>query len=176
MNIYDLNQSYYLRLDIEDVLKKIDILYEVKIGDVENEFVPKTLVSNKFSWVSDECQSAFNKIVPAIKSLTKDMYAILESIYKSNKGKFDKLKLEEKYFGLKELRLLNNKFKHYFDTEPKVSLMALTLIQPPMSHQIDASINYQYKDGTFKSIRFAELVKCFLLILEDLKIVTINRV
>ncbi len=174
MNIYDLNQPYYLTHDIEDVLNKINLLYNVQIGDSDNEFVPKTVVDKKLSWISPECETAFNKIVPTIKTLTKDMYSILESIYKSRKGTFDKLKLEEKYSSLKELRLLNNKFKHYFDTEPKISLIALTLLEP-VGHRVDVMIQYQYKNGKNDSLRFCELVKCFLLILEEFKIVNIER-
>ena len=83
MNNYNLNQPYYLKHDIGDVLKKINSLYNVQIGDNENEFLPKTIVNKNLSWVSSDCQTTFNKIVPSIKTMTKDMYSIIESILKN---------------------------------------------------------------------------------------------
>jgi len=174
MNIYDLNNSYYLRHDIEEILEKVSSLYDIEFKVSSTTFTPKTIVSNKFNWASQECNDAFNKIVPVAKSLTKDMYAVLETLYKSEKGKFDKLKLEEKHSGLLELRLLNNKIKHYFDKIPKISLTQLTFIEQ-RGHGIDIFVNYDYLNGKYDSIRFTELIKTFLLLLEDLKIVNIDR-
>ena len=70
--------------------------------------------------------------------------------------------------------MLNNKFKHYFDTEPKISLIVLTLMEP-IGHRIDEVIQYKYKDGKIDGVRFADLIKCFLLILEEFEIINIER-
>jgi hypothetical protein len=173
MGIYDLNNSSYLKHDIEDTLSKIDAIYVIKNEDGKPFFVPKTIILKSKSWVSPEAQEAFNKLVPPIKSLTKDMYALLENIFKSEKGKFDKPQLEKEYPHLKELRLLNNKFKHLNDKESEITLTSLVLMDAPFGNLIDAYINFKYPEKLV-CLRFSDLVLLYLKILEDLNILKIN--
>jgi hypothetical protein len=174
MSIYDLNNTSYLRHDVEDALNRIDKLYTVEFKKTATEFLPRALVDNNVHWTASECQEAFNKLVPEIKSLTKDMYAILEQMHKGDMGEFDKPSLELKYAGLKELRLLNNKFKHFFDSAADISLTSMVIMRPE-GHLIDAWVNYNYP-ANFVTKRFSDLISTFLTILEDINIITINRV
>ena len=173
MGIYDLNNTYYLQHDLENVLSRIDSLYKVDFLKGKTVYYPKTLVDNNHHWTSDVCKETFNKLIPIVKSLHKDMYAILETIFKSNNNEFDKSNLEKKYTYLKEFRLLNNKFKHYNDKEAEINLTELVLMEPK-GHLIDIYCNFKYPNK-FEAIRFADFIDIFLRIMEDENILSITR-
>lgn len=115
-------------------------------------------------------------MIPKIKSLTKDMYSTLECIFISKNGKFHKLQVENRFNNLKELRLLNNKFKHYKNQEAEISLTSLVLIQNDV-HLLDCYVNFKYlkDDQKLKCLRFSELVDVFLKILKTENIISIDR-
>lgn len=173
MGIYDLNNIHYLQHDIESIFNKIDELYKVDFQNDRTIFQPKTIVNNKHHWTSELCKQTFNKLIPLVKSLHKDMYAVLETIFKSKRGEFNKLSLERKYTYLKEFRLLNNKFKHYNDREAEISLTELVFIEP-QGHRIDVFCNFKYKDK-FEGIKYSKLIETFLLILKDEEIISFGE-
>lgn len=173
MGIYDLNNIQYLEHDIESILNRIDELYKVEFKKEKTSYYPKTLVDNKHHWTSDVCKDTFNKLIPGVKSLHKDMYAVLETIFKSKTGDFKKLELEKKYPYLKEFRLLNNKLKHYNDTEAEINLTELVMMEQH-GHLIDIYCNFKYKDS-FEALRFCDLIDTFLKIIEDEQVINITR-
>jgi hypothetical protein len=177
MPIYDLNDISFLQHDIENNLNTIDCLYDIKFKRNGNEYYPKTIVSKENYWTSEVCKTAFNNIVPIAKSLLKDMYAVLESYFKAKNGSFnqsDKHYLENKYNHLKELRLINNKFKHYTDSSAEITLTEMVIMESD-GHHIDMLCNFNYKDGSFLALRLADLIDVYLTILEDQKVIAIHR-
>lgn len=173
--IYDLDNSYFLYQDIEDVFDEISIIYEVKFEMKRTVFIPKISVSKEHYWISDECNMMFNKLVPKIKSVTKNIYSIIEGIYKSKKGEFNIQNIESEYENFKELRLFNNKIKHHNNKVAKINLTKI-VFSTDKGNLIDCHINYKYiTNDNFKTLRFSELINVFLLILETEKIIEINR-
>ncbi|MDF2451902.1 MAG: hypothetical protein K0S26_1406 [Bacteroidota bacterium] len=174
IGIYDLNNLSFLQNDIEDISTKIDTLYLV---DFKNDlFISKTRLDNNRHWTSDESNSIFNALIPTIKTLTKDMYAIIETIHKDELGKYDKRvieSLELQYPNFKEFRLLNNKFKHHNDTDAEIQVTKMVLMDG-IGQYIDVYVNYKYQDR-FDGKFFSEFLSLFFKILEDKKVVTINR-
>jgi hypothetical protein len=173
--IYDLNNSYFLYEDIDILLDEISDFYDIKFGLDKIEYLPKTIVSNEFHWMSNESAKAFNKLVPKFKSLVKDMYSIIEGVYKSKRGEFKKLELEKEFKHLKALRIFNNKIKHHNDNEAEINLTEL-VITTNEGNLIDCYINFKYlKTGEFEVLRFSDLIDVFINILEGEKIITIDR-
>lgn len=173
MNIYDLNNIRYLEHDIKNILNRIDHLYKVEFKKEKISYYPKTHVDKKHHWTSEECKNTFNKLIPEIKSLHKDMYAFLETIFKSKTGGFKKLKLEEMYPYLKEFRMFNNKLKHYNDTETVINLTEIVIMKPN-GHFIDIYCNFKHKDS-FQALRFCCFIDTFLKIIEDENLIFITR-
>jgi hypothetical protein len=176
MSVYDLNNAFYLQHDIDDILNRIDSIYDIEFFIDKTIFKSKIVVDKTNFWFSDVTQQKFNDSIPIVKSLTKDMYAILETYYKSKNGKFDntdKQDLESKYLRLKELRLLNNKFKHYNDQGAEISLTSIVLMEQNC-HVIDIYCNFKYKDN-FEGFLFSNLIEVFLKILEDNMIIKITK-
>jgi|TARA_B110000240_G_C13420730_1_gene419358 hypothetical protein len=173
--IYDLDNSYYLYQDIEDILDSISNIYEIKFGVKSTEYESKIILSNEHHWTSNESAGTFNKLVPKIKSITKDMYSIIEGIYTSKRGEFKKIELEKEYKNLKEFRILNNKLKHHNDREAKITLTELSMLTEKGS-LIDCYLQFRYiKSDKFEALRFTDLINVFFKILEDEKIITISR-
>ena len=173
MGIYDLNNVYYLEHDIKTIFESIDKLYRVEFKLDKTHLHSKTLIDNSHHWTSDVCKETFNNLVPAIKSLHKDMYALLETIFISKTGKFNKPALEIKYQYLKEFRLLNNKFKHFNDKEAEINLTEIVLMEPA-GHVIDIFCTFIYPSN-FEALRFSTFIEVFLKILEDENIISISR-
>lgn len=69
MQIYDLNQAYYLWEDIKEVIDRIGSLYTIE--KINNQrFIKSTFeVPGKPCMISKESEIAFNKLIPKIKSL-----------------------------------------------------------------------------------------------------------
>lgn len=173
--VYDLDNSCFLYQDIEDTLDAISNMYEVKFRIKTTEYKPKTILSNEHHWTSNKSAETFNKLVPKVKSLTKDMYSIIEGVFKSKRGEFNKPELEKKYENLKEFRVFNNKLKHHNDREAKITLTELLMLTEKGS-LIDCYIQFNYiKNGNFEALRFTVLISVFLKILEDEKIINIAR-
>lgn len=174
VGIYDLNNLSYLQNDIENLFERIDSLYSVDFNN--NAFISKTRPDEGHHWTSDESNNVFNNLIPIVKTLTKDSYAIIETIFKDELGKFDGTVidgLEIKYDNFKEYRLLNNKLKHHKDKEAEITLTKIALMDGN-GHFIDVFINYKYPDK-FNGLFFSELLKLFIKILEDKKVIEINR-
>ncbi|WP_259069477.1 hypothetical protein HDF24_14485 [Mucilaginibacter sp. X4EP1] len=177
MPIYDLNDISFLQHDIDNNLNTIGSLYEIKFKTIGGEYYPKTIVSKENYWTSDACKTAFNNMVPVAKSLLKDMYAVLENYFKAKNGSFnknDKHNFENQYIHLKELRLINNKFKHYTDSGAEITLTEMVIMESD-GHHIDMLCNFTYKDGSFVALRLADLIDAYLTILEDQKVISIHR-
>lgn len=174
MAIYDLNNPAFLEHDIDAVLEKVYTLYKVDFKQDYTAFLSKTIVPKTSHWSkSPECVEAFNKLIPKVKSLTYEMYAILETVYKYKTGSFKKDALEAKHQHLKELRLLNNKFKHFFGSEAEITFTSM-VIDEWFGYLVDIWVNYKSKNG-FNAVRFADLISTFLSVLEELSIITIER-
>jgi len=175
ISIYDLNNPYYLYEDVDAILEDISNLYQVNFGISLTEYIPKTLVPKEFHWISDESTSTFNKLIPKIKSITKDMYSVIEGVYKAKRNDFKKLELEKEYPYLKELRLLNNKLKHHKNQEADIKFTKIAILSTN-GNLIDCYLQFNYyKTKEFKIVRFADLIDVFLRILETEKIITIER-
>ncbi|MBK9793084.1 MAG: hypothetical protein IPP60_08260 [Sphingobacteriales bacterium] len=173
MPIYDLNNIAFLGHDMENTFDVINSLYRVNFSRNSIDFYPKTFVHIDSHWASEESQNTFNKIVPIAKSLIKDMYAVLENIYKGQTGKFEKIEIEKEYKHLKEFRLLNNKFKHFNNEKVEIDLTALAYIQSDGSY-IDVYFNFYYIDSSV-GLRLSDFIEIYLTILEDKEIISINR-
>jgi hypothetical protein len=174
IGIYDLNNLSFFQNDLEDIYSKVDALYFV---DFKNSHLSsKARLDNSLHWTTDEANAIFNALVPKIKTLTKDMYAIIETIHKDELGKYDKHiieSLESKYPNFKEFRLLNNKFKHHNDTDAEIQVTKMVLMDG-VGQYVDVYVNYKYQDR-FDGKFFSEFIKLFFKILEEKKVVTINR-
>lgn len=173
MAVYDLNNISFLAHDIEKVLNKINSLYRVTFSKSETIFYPKRIADNTKHWTSNETNEVFNKIIPEVKSLHKDMYSIIESISKANKGIFKKDELETRFENFKEFRLLNNKFKHFNNQQADISLTQIVVMEQGQ-HLIDIYVNFKYNDN-FKACRYCEFIDTFLRIMEELSIIKVER-
>ena len=97
LNIYDLNNSYYLYEDVEHIIDKIGTLFEINFFKNKIEFISKIKYPENAFWISDEVTKIFNDQIPTIKSIIKDIYSIIEGVFVAKNGKFDKIGLEVKY-------------------------------------------------------------------------------
>ena len=113
INVYDLNDFAYLYEDIENLIDRIGIIYDIRFSKDRIEFTSKINFPENAAWISDETTKKFNDSIPVIKSLIKDLYSILEGIFVAKNGKFDKLNLEDKYKNLKELKNIHNLDQKY---------------------------------------------------------------
>jgi len=171
--IYDLNNLTFLENDIENIFSKIYSLYSINF--LKNEFIPLTRLKKEHYWASDEANVIFNALVPTVKSLTKDMYALVEIIYKDKLGKFkdnEKETLKNKYLFFNEFRELNNNFKH---SVGKVEItLTKIVIEEKGEKSIDIFINFKYPEY-FIGVLFSDLIKLFIKILEDNNVISIKR-
>jgi len=173
--LYDLNNSYFLYEDIEFILSLISDLYDIQFLKDKTIYTSKTKVSAENHWMSNQSTITFNKIIPKIKALTKDMYSAIENIFKAKHGEFEKFELEKKYKFLKELRVLNNKFKHYDIRSVEINVTEMVLIGE-VEHTIECMVNFKYlKPDLLEVLRFSDLVNIFMSILEEEKIIEIDR-
>ncbi|WP_439185806.1 hypothetical protein [Carboxylicivirga taeanensis] len=173
LNIYNLNNSAYLFEDIEDVISRIGQLYEVHFQKNRIRFVSKIKYPENAAWVSEETTKVFNESVPLFKSIIKDIYSIIEGIFVSKNGKFDKPKIEEKYSNLKVLREFNNKLKHHNNKYVVFNLTSVVNIHP---RTLDCWIQYKYETETrISSIPLVEFFELFFVIMEDENIIEIDR-
>lgn len=173
IGIYDLNNAFYLTEDIDAILTHVGELYDVNFLKSSNTYIPKT--SNNSHWASQESHQIFNSLVPKFKTITKDMYSVLEGVFTHKYGKFDKPGLEQKYQYLKELRLFNNKLKHHNNREAEINLLKFASIDNN-KHLLDCQITFKYRKAEkIDLIRFVNLIDVFLHILEEENIIVINR-
>lgn len=172
MEIYDLNQTYYLWQDIEEVTNQIGLLYSIENENGKRFIKSKTIVNSEHHWTSGECNTAFNKLIPKIKSLHKDMYSLIEAIYKyKNNNLFDRNSLERIYQNFKEFRLLNNQFKHYSSGSIEINVIPLVMMEDGQ-HVIDVFCNFKQKNGKIIPIRYPDFIETFLLFLRDNELIT----
>jgi hypothetical protein len=173
MAIYNLDDISFLSHDIEKALKKINSLYKVTYNPIGNTYLPKRVADGTNHWASTETQEVFNKIIPEVKSLHKDMYAIIESISKVKKGQFKKDDLEKRFDNFKEFRLLNNKFKHFNSHQTDITLAQIVVIGEGEQHLIDIYVNFKYPD-TLRPYRYSEFIETFMRILIELGAIKIE--
>lgn len=172
MPIYDLNQTYYLWQDIEDVTNRIGLLYSIEKDNGKRFIKSKTTINSIYHWTSEECNNTFNKLIPKIKSLHKDMYSLIEAVYKyNNDNKFNRIILEKTYQNFEEFRLLNNQFKHYSSGEIEINVMPITTLENGQN-VIDICCNFKKNNGKIKPIRYPDFIEMFLLFLKDLGLIT----
>lgn len=172
--LYDLSNAYFLNEDIEIIFDRIEELYDVKFLVSGNEYMPKTEIPDDQHWISNDATKVFNKLVPKLKSLTEDMYSIIEGIYKSKRGEFKKPELEKEFENLKEFRIFNNKIKHHNDREAEVNIVSLSMINGNKTF-VDCYIQFTYPSKEFNALRFSDLIEVFLRILEAEQIITVTR-
>jgi hypothetical protein len=173
IDIYDLNNSYYLHGDMEHTIDKIGDLFEINFYQIKIEFISKIKYPETTFWASDEVTKIFNDQIPTIKSIIKDIYSIIEGIFVAKNGKFDKPRLEIKYPELKILREFNNKLKHHNNKNIIFNIISLANVQ---SKTLDCIIQYKYENTTqIEIIQLTIFFELFFLILEDENIITIER-
>jgi len=173
IRIYSLEQQGDLQNDLNAILARIGSMYAVTFRGDETEFMPKTMANGGDHWTSDPVRASFNRLVPEVKGLTRDMYSMIEVFYKISMRPFDKALLENKYSNFKEFRLLNNKFKHHSVGEVRIELTELVHIQGTQN-LIDVFLNFHYADSMV-CIPFFLIVQCFIKIMEDGGFIKINR-
>ena len=167
MQIYDLNQAYYLWEDIQEIIDRIGSLYTIEKVNNKRFIKSASEVLGKPSMVSKENEIAFNKLIPKLKSLHKDMYSLMEAITKyKNDGEFNINDLASKYNNFDEFRHLNNKFKHFDTKGIAITLTSLVMMESNKSI-IDAYCNFKKPDDSFSTIRYPEFIETFLVFLND---------
>jgi|GEM_PF-6331059 len=172
-NIYDLNNSYYLYEDVEHMVDKIGDLFEVNFFKDKIQFVSKIKYPENAFWISDEVIQIFNEKIPAVKSIIKDIYSIIEGIFVTKKGNFDKIGLESSYPELKILREFNNKLKHHTNKNVIFNIILMANIVPKT---LDYVIQYKYDNSAhIEVILLSKFFELFFIILETENIITIDR-
>lgn len=171
MHIYNLDDASFFQHDLEEIFDRIGNIYEIDFKSEPFIFKSKINLGKDVFWASAESAQAFNIMVPVIKSLIKDIYSIIESLHVSYKGKFDKPEAEQKYPRLKELRLLNNKLKHFKTKEAEIALISVVHIY---EHKMDFMIQFRYSHG-LEVTTLGDLIRPFFLIMEEIKAITIDR-
>jgi hypothetical protein len=173
MAVYDLDDIGFLVHDIDKVLTKINSFYHVNFDKAGTTYYPKRAADNTKHWTSNETSEVFNKMIPEIKGLHKDMYSIIESISKAKKGQFKKDDLEKRYENFRQFRLLNNKFKHFNNQQADINLTQMVIMEST-GHLIDIYVNFKFKNN-FETHRYCEFVDTFLKIMEELEIIKVER-
>ena len=173
MGVYDINNIQYLEYDIKNILVCIDGLYDVEFRKDETLYNSKIFVSKENIWASDIVKETFNNIIPKVKSLHKDMYALIEVISKLPTVRFDTNVLEETHSNLKEFRLFNNKLKHGNANSVEINLLEIVEMKEN-GHFIDIGITFRYISD-FKLLRFSDFIEIFFRIIEQENIITANR-
>jgi len=172
MAIYDLNHAYYLWEDIGETLNTSGLLYSIEQNEGKRFIKSNTKVSGEFHFTSEECQTAFNKLIPKVKSLHKDMYSLIEAITKhKNNNQFHTRQLANKYDNFNEFRQLNNKFKHFTTQEVEIGLTSLVMMEGDYN-VIDVYCNFKKKDGSLIPIRYPEFIETFLRFLKDYELIS----
>lgn len=174
MQLYDLNQAYYLWEDIKEVIDRIGSLYTIEKVNGQR-FIRSTFeIPGKPSMISKENEIAFNKLIPKIKSIHKDMYGLIEAITKyKNDGDFNINSLASRYSNFDEFRHLNNKFKHFDTRGITITLTSLVMMEGNKS-VIDAYCNFKKQDGSFKAVRYPDFIETFLVFLNDYELITFS--
>lgn len=174
MTIYNINEPSYLDEDIQELIERIQSFYELDLQKDKLLFKSK-IVDKENHWASSESDSKHNKIIPKIKSLHKDMYSLIEAIYKhKNDGSFDRTKLAETYPDFDKFRMLNNQFKHFTGNSIVIDLIALRLIDGSHHHKIDIMCQFKHPDCKLDLIQYTEFIGLFLSFLKDYELIRFN--
>ena len=172
MSIYSLKQGYYLYQDAEFILNKISQFYTVDIKNGEVIVESNIPLDKKHHFASKESKDVFNNLIPEIKTLHTSMYHLLESIYRAtNNNEFNVTEIEERFPDFKYFRMLNNKIKHFNETD--IDLIEVVFMDG-LKQIIE--IGCQYKIGNsweFKS--YSQFIRMVILILKELQIVAISE-
>lgn len=167
---YNLDNVVFLERDIKMVFNRLDNLYEINAEDGQLAIAPKVKYdASKFAW-GQEAADKFNNMIPEIKSIHKDMYSIIEAIYKNNPRKQDDVKeLEKKYPKLRLFRLLNNKFKH-FDTTKAYDQIRVLHTAVPEREAVEVWIQF-IKGEHIDHVLYPEFIVLFFKVLWDYNVI-----
>jgi hypothetical protein len=172
MSVYDLNHTYYLWEDIKEILSRIDSLYSFENIKDKRFYNSKISIDSDIHWASKDTNEIFNKLIPKFKSIHKDMYSIIEAIFKyKNNGDFSIKILSNKYQYFNEFRLLNNKLKHFTPGSVEINLIQLVMMEGN-KQKIDVMCQFKYSNGTFVAIRYSDFIEIFLLFLNDNELIS----
>lgn len=175
MQIYDLNQAYYLWEDIKEIIDRIGTLYTIEKVNGYRFIKSITEAPGKPAIFSKENEDTFNQLIPKIKSLHRDMYSLIEAITKhKNDGAFNTDTLAAKYSNFNEFRHLNNKFKHFDTKGVTITLTSLVMMGEGQRNIIDVYCNFTRSDGSYKPIRYPDFIETFLVFLNDYELITFN--
>jgi len=128
MGVYNLKDTNYFGHDLKNIFDRIDSLYSVSFSQTKTLYHPKRLLAAGIFWASKESNEVFNDIIPEVKSLHKDMYALIESIVKAKTKTFDVKSLAGKYRYFDEFRLLNNLFKHFEPGNVEIDIVQIVIM------------------------------------------------
>jgi len=173
MGVYNLGDVFYLSHDLKDILTRIDTLYAISFTASGTMYYPKRVLDSSKHWASADSAQAFNDLMPEVKSLHKDMYAVIESIAKANHGEFKPGQFEATYSNFKEFRLLNNKLKHFNDGAVEINVTQVVIMEL-QKKLIDWYFAFR-SAVDFKSFRYSEFIETFFLIMEELGVIRIQR-
>lgn len=162
MNVYTLSEYAYLRYDLDNILSEIGEFYEVRAVNGCLACEPLIRPPHDAHWASELSREHFNTLVPKIKSMHKDMYALLEAVAKHElkKGSVSAaFELMDPMFT--PFRHLNNQFKHFSKDRADIDLISLAYI----SDKHDARIEPMFTiDGEL--FPYQKFVIMFLSLLE----------
>ena len=163
--IYDLSCPSFLIEDINYIHNRILELYEIIYRSGSYTLISRTIAEE------NKIKETFNKLVPNLKSLVKDMYSIIEGVCKAQDGEFKKLDLEEEYEYLKEFRVLNNKFKHHNDRESRINPTAIAKFDFSF-YRIDCNFQFWYIKEDYRfTVGVSDLILTFYQVLKDKNII-----
>lgn len=74
MGVYDLSDVDYLRFDMENVLARIELLYDIEFKANGNSYLPKTIVDSKHSWASKAVNLDKSQLEKKHENLKESVY------------------------------------------------------------------------------------------------------
>ncbi len=175
MGIYNLSNAHYLQYDLEKLFAEFDELYDLELTLDSNLAKSKIFLPKSTFWASPEAHSFFNKLIPKIKSLHKDMYGIVEAIIREKDGKFEPMKLQDRFKYFRQFRLLNNQFKHFEVREAQIDVNAMIINIGHEPQIVEVICQFKYADGKIENFSWSIFILLFLLILESYRVIIINR-
>ncbi len=170
MGVYNLNNPQDLEYDFNEIVNRINLIYEVHIEGGLITTIPKLTDKSNAFWASEENSEHFNRNIPTFKSLHKDMYAYIEAIARIKFGKYERSYFENKYEDFNEFRELNNFIKHSNPKSVEISFTKIVHMNPKI---FDLMCNFKYPDK-FKCLMYSSFVVMFVTILNDLGVIKIN--
>lgn len=170
---YNLNNWTFLENDINMVFRRIDKLYEIELKNSQVSIISNVAYdTSQFAWGEDSAKT-FNKMVAEVKSIHKDMYSIVEALYKNLEDTPREVReLEKRYDQFKLFRLLNNKFKHFDITNKEFDEINVIHTALPDKGVLEVWCLFMKDGNLVNQMLYHHFVVLFIRILYDYKIIS----